>query len=64
MELLDDKNHLFKPFYSYCDISDVSLAKMTAPKAKEKKRNRGGKTIHRLRKNKRVKTEMLKSFGW
>ena len=47
-----------------CDISDVSLAKVTAPKAKKKKRKRGGKTVHRLRKSKRVKNEMLKSLGW
>ena len=39
VELLNDKNRLFKPFYSYCDIFELSLAKVTAPKATEKKRN-------------------------
>ena len=52
---------LFKPFYSYCDISKVSLAKRKAPKVSTKKRRRGGKTVARKKKNKRIKKAIEKS---
>ena len=55
VELLIDKNPLFKPFYSYCDISDVFLAKLTAPKAKEKKRKLGGERSQTEKKQTREK---------
>ena len=55
---LKPKTPLFKRFYSYCDISKVRLTKRTSPKATGKKRARGGKTVIRKKKNKRIKRDI------
>ena len=53
------KTRFFKPFYSFCDISEVILKPNTAPRATGRKRARGGRVAIRKKKNRRAKKEIL-----